>query len=164
MIITLTSWLARMNTRLAGDFDAFEVYLFEGTQAELEPQISAWSRPLGLTINSVDVAHLVKDAVNKDEASALVDRHLQELSAVPGRMLVVVSGLHLLAWLFPDAVLQPIYARLRGASRVVLLVVPPMPSVSIPERAMLDDWRTTVRSSILGAGLDAIVAGGGIVR
>ena len=161
MSLTLSAWLDLMSERFSRDFANFELYLFEGTQAELTPHLNAWRRPAGVLIHPLDVAALIDAAATAPEALKAVEAGLGQIASRQGRQLIVVSGLNILAWLFPGGLLQPIFKWLRSGNRVAVLVAAPSGPRRLPERAQLLDWRSVVKQSIAQGGADRIITLGG---
>ncbi len=161
MSLTLAGWLASMSDRFARDFADFEVYVFEGTQAELMPHLNAWPRPSNVTICPLDAAQLVQGPKTAKEAAGIVESELRTIGSAPGSLLIAVSGLNVLAWLFPGGLLQPLYRWLRSGNRVAVLIQPPAASRPMPDRARLTDWRSAMKQSIAGGTERTITLGGG---
>lgn len=161
MSLTLAAWLDYLARRLAADFDAFDVFAFEGTDAELRLDMAAWRPPAGAALHNLDVAQATHPAANVADGRSLVEEALRQLSGVPGRMLLSVAGVHLLAALFPAGVLQPLNQILRRGNRVVVLVVPPAPPVALPDSVRLLDWRAALKASHSDVGPDRIIVRGG---
>ena len=162
MSLSVPEWLDLMSQRFSSDFADFEVYVFEGTQAEFMPHLSAWPRPTGVVLLPLDVAELVDSVDTPQQAVNAVEASLAQIGSRPGRQLIVVSGLNILAWLFPAGLLQPIFKWLRSDNRVAVLVAAPSGPRRLPERAQLFNWRAVVKQSIAQGGADRIITLGGV--
>ncbi len=158
MSISVGAWLNQMTALYQRPFDRFPVYLFEGTLAELEPKLSAWRRPDDVQALRADLSEIVMNAAHAEDAAVLVHEHLSKLGASSAPFVAVISGVHLLAWLFPDQMLVPVYQALRGGSRAVVLVVPPPPPAPLAARAVLSDWRGALRAALATEGTDRIIS------
>lgn len=154
----LKMWLSEMSSRFSSDFDAFDVYAFEGTEADLSSELARWQHPPGVSVSDLDIASATDTAANSEEARRLVQSELRRIGDRTGRTIVTVKGLHVLAHLYPGGLLQPIHQWLRRGSSGVVLIMPPAPRTTASERAQIADWRAAVRTAI---GSDNVVIRGG---
>jgi hypothetical protein len=145
---TLREFLDQMRAKFAADFDSFEVYQYQGTLAELQPALAAWNRPASTRVSELDVAIVCAEASNQDAARSLVEAELKRSGEAAGKSLTVVSGLHVLATLYPGGLLQPLNQWLRKGSRVVVLAAPILQAVRLPEQVSLIDWRTSLLAAL----------------
>jgi len=141
MAIMLADWLVQMRARFEKPTDDFALFLFKGTQAELEPALTAWTRPDDVELVWFDVATQLITHDTMDDAAAGIESNLSQLSRKTGKLLLVITGINILASLFPDQLLVPVFKHLRRSNRAVLAVVPPEPPKRLPSRVRLDDWR-----------------------
>jgi hypothetical protein len=156
----LDTWLDDVKEAVGeGKQQDFRVFLFDGTTSEVRTKVQLWHRPRDLSVDYLPVADVTGDCANVRDARESVESALRRLAGTSGAQFVIVDGLNLLNTLYPEGVLQPIYAWLRAAGRIVLLVVPPLPTRSLPATSHLSDWRSSVRLGIGGDVLDKTVVG-----
>lgn len=156
---TISEFFAEMNIQFSTDFDAFEVYQFEGTVAELQQPFASWPRPNAMSSQEIDLASICQDVAGLDDAREAIGAELQRVASMPGRLLTIISGVHILALLYPAGMLAPLNQRLRKGSRVVVLVAPPIHPLRLPERAVHSDWRTSLAEAL---GPDRKITHGGV--
>ncbi len=161
MSVALAPWLTSMSGRLAADFDAFDLYAFEGTGGEFQTAVAAWTCPHGAALRELDLDEVTADASNAEVARASIEKAIAQLAANPRRALIAISGMHLLAALYPDGILKPLIEQLRRGSRVVVLIFPPPPTQHLPETAHLSPWRETIQSGSAGIGPGRTIVRGG---
>lgn len=161
MSIPLSDWLSLMHHRFPVGAQDFDMYMFDGTLAEIEPVAMAWHRPDGVVLRRLDIAELCEDVDNAAGAKQRIEEELSKLGAEPGHAILLIDGLHLLPGLYPSGPLQPIIARLRSGGRVLVFIAPPAPGKALPEVARLDDWRELIRTQLGGALSDHLIVGGG---
>ena len=146
----LEEFLAKMTTLFHGDFDSFETYRFAGTSTELVAGMAGWQPPQGLAVVSIDLAAATAAAAAKTDAQNLVDADLRSAGEGPGRSIIVVSGLHILAAMYGSNMLQPLNRWLRRGSRATLLIASPALELDLPSTASLVNWREIVSDAIDG--------------
>lgn len=155
----LNAFRAYLTSRFASEFDTFDAYQFVGTVSEFSTALTTWNRPEGADVEHIDALELLSDARNPVDARARFEGRLKALTArVHGRSLVVLAGLHMIAWLYDTEMLTVVVAALRRGSRVVVFVTPALAGASLPARVFLTDWRATVRDFV---GAEHVVIGTG---
>jgi hypothetical protein len=147
-VTTVDDFLCEVSAKFDADFASFEVYQFLGTANELASRLAVWSRPRGVTLLDLDIAGVSVETANATSAKAAIELALKDLGEVDGRLLLSVHGLHLLALLYPGGLLQHIKQWLRRDSRVVILVVPTLQSLKLPDTVKISDWRTSLSNEL----------------
>jgi NAD(P)-dependent dehydrogenase (short-subunit alcohol dehydrogenase family) len=161
MSISLSTWLEAMRIRLEERPTEFALYAFEGTRAEIAPQLAAWKRPVAVTVEEIDVADVVADAAGLEEAREIVQARLRQIASNNGQMIVLVSGVNVMAALYPTGFLRPVYSSLRADGRVVVMVMPPRLERALPLSARLDDWRAAIAVDLAEPKSEHTITGGG---
>lgn len=155
----VASFLDEMSVKFQTDFAVFDVYQFLGTGTELLARLATWTRPTSTALQHIDIGELTLEAPNAAAARSGIEDSLQRTAEIEGRLLVTMNGIHLLASLYPGALLQPVNQWLRRGSRVVVLAVPPSNSLRFPESAFTADWRSALANQL---GLDHTITLGGV--
>jgi hypothetical protein len=161
MTFTLNQWLDAMEVRFAGTYTDFEAFVFEGTDAEVTPAMMARHWPPNLAIERIDTADACAQAENVQDARDHLQLELERVAAVSGNAIVIVDGLHLMPTLYPEGLLQPVFARLRTGGRVIVFVAPLPVTKHMPPAARLNDWRTIVKAGLGSPNADHLIIGGG---
>lgn len=137
----VSAFLEDFDARLGSGFAAFGIHQFLGTANELTSQLAVWAKPHGVQVRHLDVVNLTSDATNPASARAAIESALETLGTVDDRMLVTIAGVNVLASLYPGGLTQPINKWLRRGSRVIVLAVPPVNPLRLPESASVMRWR-----------------------
>jgi hypothetical protein len=148
MSVALQDWLNSIATKYASDFDEFVFYVFVGTQAEVIPRLGAWPQRGQWSIHHLDIGKVVVEKETVAEATSAIGAELQRLGSYHDRLLITISGLNLMASLFPGGVLEPIFRWLRRGNRIVVAIVPPLAPRRLPANAHLSDWRSLVLANV----------------
>lgn len=158
-MIAVASFLDEMTARFSSEFATFEVYQFLGTAGELLTRLAAWARPPEVEVRHIDIGQIILEALNPTAATTAVESALQAVALSQGRLMISMSGLHLLAALYPSGLLQPVNRWLRRGNRVVVVAVHPLHPLRLPDSAYVSDWRPGLATEV---GLAHTITHGGV--